>query len=115
MKKLLFLFAAGILFQSCALHSNTTIGPRKAFELGDGNHGSFKATVKNNSEVPVEICSARLGQSEQKLITLNPGQQKKVRFAANTKAIFKNNNDNTATVKLKVTGDTGLTMGGPNY
>lgn len=115
MKNLLFLFAAGILLQSCALHSNTTIGPRKAFELGDGNHGSFKAMVKNISEVPVEICSARLGQSEQKLITLNSGQQKTVRFAADTKAIFKNNNDKAATVKLKVTGDTGLTMGGPNY
>lgn len=115
MKKLLILLVAGLLLQSCALHSRTTIGPRKAFELGDGTHGSFKARVYNDSEVPVEICSAGMGQTEKKLLTLQPGQQKTVRFAADTKAIFKNSSDKEATVKLKVTGDTGLSMGGPNY
>lgn len=115
MKKLLILLAAGFLLQSCALHSRTTIGPRKAFELGDGTHGSFKAQVYNESNVPVEICSAGLGQTEKKLIILKPGQQKTVRFAADTKAIFKNNSDQEVVVKLKVTGDTGLSMGGPNY
>ena len=115
MKNLLFLLVAGLLLQSCALHSRTTIGPRKAFELGDGTHGSFKARVYNDSDIPVEICSAGMGQSEKKLITLKPGQQKTVRIAADTKAIFKNNSDKEAAVKLKVTGDTGLSMGGPNY
>jgi len=115
MKNVLILLVAGLLLQSCALHSRTTIGPRKAFELGDGTHGSFKARVYNDSDVPVEICSAGLGQSEKKLLTLQPGQQKTVRFAADTKAIFKNSNDKEAVVKLKVTGDTGLSMGGPNY
>ena len=115
MKNLLILLVTGLLMQSCALHSRTTIGPRKAFELGDGTHGSFKARVYNDSDVPVEVCSAALGQAEKKLITLNPGQQKTVRFAADTKAIFKNYNDKEAAVKLKVTGDTGLSMGGPNY
>jgi len=115
MKNLLILLVAGLLLQSCALHSRTTIGPRKAFELGEGTHGSFKARVYNDSEVPVEICSAGMGQAEIKLIILKPGQQKTVRFAADTKAIFKNNSEKEAVVKLKVTGDTGLSMGGPNY
>lgn len=115
MKNLFILLFAGLLLQSCALNSRTTIGPRKAFELGDGTHGSFKARVYNDSEVPVEICSAGLDQAEKKLLTLNPGQQKTVRFGADTKAIFKNNSDKEAVVKLKVTGDTGLSMGGPNY
>jgi hypothetical protein len=115
MKNLLILLVAGQLLQSCALHSRTTIGPRKAFELGDGTHGSFKANVKNDSQVPVEICSVVLGQAEKKLLILNPGQQKTVRFDADTKAIFKNNSEQEAVVKLKVTGDTGLSMGGPNY
>ncbi len=115
MKQLLILLAAGLMIQSCALHSRTSIGPQKAFELGEGTHGSFKAKVKNDSEVPVEICSARLGQTEKKLLTLNPGQQTTLRFGADTKVIFKNNSSREAVVQLKVTGDTGLTMGGPNY
>jgi len=107
MKKAMIILAAAITFSSCSLSSRTTIGPQKAFELGDGKHGSFKAVVKNDSDVPVEV--------ETKLITLQPGQQKTVRFDADTKAIFKNTGNKTAAVLLKVTGDTGLTMGGPNY
>lgn len=115
MKNLLCLLLASFLLSSCALTSQTTIRPNKAFELGDGEHGSFKAMVKNISTVPVEVCATPLGGAEKKLATLQPGEQKTVRFAANTKATFKNNSDKQADLKLKVTGDTGLSMGGPNY
>ena len=115
MKKLVVILLTTIAFSSCALTSRTTIGPQKAFELGDGRHGSFKAVVKNKSDFPVEVYSLQLGGVENKLILLQPGQQKTVRFGANTKAIFKNNNNREATVSLKITGDTGLTMGGSNY
>lgn len=115
MKKVVISLVAVITLSSCALTSQTTIGSNKAFELGDGEHGSFKATVKNISRVAVEVCETPMGGTEKKLITLQPGQQKTVRFGANTKAIFKNNNEKQADVKLKVTGDTRLTMGGPNY
>ncbi len=115
MKKICIILLAAASLYSCALTSQTTIGPNKAFELGDGEHGAFKATVKNISAVPVELCATALGGTEKKLATLQPGQQKTVRFSANTKAIFKNNNNQQANIKLKVTGDTGLSMGGPNY
>lgn len=115
MKTFCILLFAAIILQSCSLTSQTTIGPNKAFELGDGEHGSFKATVKNISRVAVEVCETPIGGTEKKLVTLQPGQQKTVRFAANTKAIFKNTSNKEAAVLLKVTGDTGLTMGGPNY
>ena len=59
----------------------------------------------------MEVCETPMCGTEKKLITLQPGQQKTVRFGANTKAIFKNNNEKQADVKLKVTGDTRLTMG----
>ncbi len=115
MKKAMIILAAAITLSSCSLSSRTTIGPQKAFELGDGKHGSFKAVVKNDSDVPVEVYKVPPGGAETKLITLQPGQQKTVRFDADTKAIFKNTSNKTAAVLLKVTGDTGLTMGGPNY
>ena len=107
MKKAMIILAAAITFSSCSLSSRTTIGPQKAFEL--------KAVVKNDSDVPVEVYKVPPGGAETKLITLQPGQQKTVRFDADTKAIFKNTGNKTAAVLLKVTGDTGLTMGGPNY
>jgi len=115
MKNVCLILFAIVTLHSCALHSKTTIGPKKAFELGDGQHGSFKARVYNDSKTAVEVCEARLGQPEKKLLTLQPGQKKTVRFGADTKAIFKNETKQAATVTLKVTGDTGLTMGGPNY
>lgn len=115
MKKLFLIFSVAIAITSCSLTSRTTIGPNKAFELGDGNHGAFKAAVKNDSDVPVDIYKTLPGGAETKLLTLQPGQQKTVRFAADTKAIFKNTSSKEAAVLLKVTGDTGLTMGGANY
>jgi hypothetical protein len=115
MKKSNAIFLAVLVLSSCSITSRTTIGPQKAFELGDGRHGSFKAIVKNDSDVAVDVCKAPLGRAETKLITLQPGQQKSVRFSADTKAIFRNNSSKEAAVILKVTGDTGLTMGGANY
>jgi len=115
MKKIGFILFAIVTLQSCALHSRTTIGPKKAFELGDGEHGSFKASVYNDSKAAVHIYESRLAQPEKKLTTLQPGQKKTVRFGADTKAIFKNDTNQEAAVKLKVTGDTGLSMGGSNY
>lgn len=115
MKTAAWLIITLFAVSSCSLTSNTTIGPQRAFELGDGEHRSFKAVVLNNSKVAVEVYKASLGQGETKLLSLQPGQRKTVRFAANTKAIFKNESSEEATVSLKVTGDTRLTMGGPNY
>jgi hypothetical protein len=115
MKKAVIILLAVLVLGSCSLTSRTTIGPKKAFELGDGRHGSFKAVVKNDSDVAVDIYQVPLGGAETRLITLQPGQQKTVRFDADTKAIFKNTSSKEAALVLKVTGDTGLTMGGANY
>jgi hypothetical protein len=46
---------------------------------------------------------------------LAPGDRTTARFASDTKAIFKNLGNTQAVLKLKVKGDTGLSMGGPNY
>ncbi len=115
MKNLVILLILAITFSSCALTSRTVIGPQKAFELGDGKHGAFKAVVKNDCDVAVDIYQATAGGTESKIITLQPGKTKTVKFDADTKAIFKNTSDKQAAVVLKVTGDTGLSMGGPNY
>jgi hypothetical protein len=115
MKNLISFLLLSFLLSSCALTSRTTIGPQKGFELGDGTHGAFTAMVRNDCSVAVEIYKMPLGGTIQKIATLQPGQQKKVRIDADTKAIFKNISNEEAAVKLKVTGDTGLSIGGPNY
>ena len=115
MKKALTLLTTVLTLISCSLTSRTIIGPQKAFELGEGRHGSFKASLKNDSDVPLDVYQVPFGGVETKLTTLQPGQQKTVRFNADTKAIFKNTTNREAVVLLKVTGDTGLTMGGANY
>jgi len=115
MKRAVLITLALFTLASCAIHSRTSIGPQRAFELGAGLHGPFKAAVKNDSGTNLDLYEMKLGYPAKKLLTLEPGQKKTVRFGADTKAIFKNNTNNEAAVILKVTGDTGLTMGGTVY
>jgi hypothetical protein len=115
MKKFLFLIIVAAMVSSCALTSGTQIGPKKEFELGDGRHGAFTASVKNDGRTTVEIYEQPLGGQQKKIATLAPGDKIKVSIAADTKAIFKNIDSSQASLQLKVTGDTGLSMGGPNY
>ncbi len=115
MKHLFIFFITAVLGSSCALTSNTIIDPKKEFELGDGTHGNFNAKVKNVSRATIEIYEQALGDTVKKVATLTPGKTIYAMFAANTKAIFKNITDKQASLDLKVTGDTGLSMGGPNY
>ncbi len=89
MKKLILILLAAVSLSSCTLTSRTTIGPQKAFELGDGRHGSFKAVVKNDSDVAVDVYQVPFGGAETKLITLQPGEQKTVRFDADLKPFLK--------------------------
>ena len=115
MKKLLLLVFVATVFNSCALTSGTQIGPKKEFELGDGRHGAFTASIKNDGNTTVDIYEQPLGGEAKKIASLTPGQKITVVIAADTKAIFKNMENNQASLQLKVTGDTGLSMGGPNY
>jgi len=115
MKRAVLITLALFTLASCAIHSRTSIGPQRAFELGAGQHGPFKAFVKNDSGSNLEVYEMKPGYPAKKLLTLEPGQKKTVRFGANTKAIFTNNTNNEAAVILKITGDTGLSMGGPDY
>ena len=117
MKKLLTFISVSLLLISCAtLSSRTVIGPKKAFELGEGRHGSYTANITNDCNVPVEIFVVSLDGTETYLATLLPAENKKIDVSANTKAIFKNNSSKQAALKLKLYGNTAnLSMGGPNY
>ncbi|MDZ4796234.1 MAG: hypothetical protein SGI83_18310 [Bacteroidota bacterium] len=115
MKKFLFLVFVATVFNSCSLTSGTQIGPQKEFEPGDGLHGAFNASVKNDGNTTVDIYEQPLGGEAKKIASLAPGQKITLDIAADTKAIFKNIANSQASLKLKVTGDTRLSMGGPNY
>lgn len=113
MKKTIILLTIfiGFVISSCALHSVTYIDPLKSFQLGEGEHGSFKASIKNISQVNVEIRTQPLGGEEKSVILLKPNQLVNLSVDKNTKTIFKNPSDSQASIKIDLTGDTRLSMG----
>jgi hypothetical protein len=96
---------------SCSLTSNTTIAPKKQFVLGNNEHGSFKVKLKNVSNQPLEVYQAPLGGGRHSGSMVQPGRSVTVKVQANTALIIDNQSGDTASVNLKVTGDTGLSMG----
>ncbi|MFZ4058912.1 MAG: hypothetical protein ACOYKE_12285 [Ferruginibacter sp.] len=116
MKKLIAAIFVLALLTSCAIHSDLTIRPQKAFELGEGEHGSFKVSAKNVSDVDVDIFKTAINGRPEFLLTLRPSQSGKIKFEANTKATFQNKGNTDARLKVNITGDAkSLSMGGPNY
>lgn len=94
-----------------ALHSTTYIEPLKSFELGAGKHGSFRASIKNISQVNVEVFTHPLDGEKKSVIVLKPNQLVNLSVDKNTKTIFKNASNAQAAIKIDLNGDTGLSMG----
>jgi hypothetical protein len=111
MKQLLTMIVIALAMASCSLTSNTTIEPKKQFVLGNNEHGSFKVKMKNVSSQPVEVYQAPLGGGSHSGSTVQPGRSVTVKVQANTALVVNNPSGETVSVALKVTGDTGLSMG----
>ncbi len=104
-----------ILASSCkVVHSVTTIKPNDRFELGNNKHGSFKANLTNISTKDIEVYLAPIDGGKHSGQTVKPGQQVRVKVDPNTALMIGNNTSDTVMVKLKVTGDVGLSMGYKN-
>lgn len=108
------MIAIGISMTSClsfrTLHSTTYIKAADAFILGDNEHGIFRATVTNASQVPIDIWQYPLTGGKHSLVTLRPSEKAKVKVDANTSIHIENSSKEQVAVKLKVKGDVGLSM-----
>lgn len=111
MKYLFFLVALTTLFSCGTLHSTTYIDPEKSFVLGEGNHGSYSAKIKNAGAGDIEVIKSDLGGNQTSLGILKKGASAEYSVPKNTTVRFKNLSDKEGEIKIKLRGDTGLSMG----
>jgi len=97
------------LFDS--LTSTTVIEPNRSFVLGEGKHGGYNAKLVNKGKVDIEIFTESEKEERKSVEVLKPNDKTEVTILKNTKVIFKNLGNETATIGIKLSGDTGLSMG----
>jgi hypothetical protein len=118
MKKLITTIALAVTITSCSvfgsLTSNVSIKANESFVLGNNEHGTFKARIKNVSNHPVTIVMRPINGGSYSPETILPNQSTTVKTERNTALVIENKSDKPATVDLKVNGDTGLSMGSEN-
>jgi hypothetical protein len=94
-----------------ALFTSTTfIDPYKTFKLGDGEHGSFKATVVNKGKESIGIYTTLLGKQPQRIGILVSGEKKTYAIESNTMVAFENNNPTQAILYIELRGGRNLSM-----
>jgi hypothetical protein len=93
------------------LTSTTTIEANQSFVLGEGKHGGYIAKIINKGKTDVEVFGERENEERQSLGVLKPDDKGEYNVAKNTKVIFKNLGDKTATIGIKLSGETNLSMG----
>lgn len=82
-----------------------------SFILGNNQHGSFKVRLENTSPSTIEVYLAPINGGKHSFQTINPKEIVSVKVSANTALVIQNKSTDTASVKLKATGDVGLSMG----
>ncbi len=93
------------------LTSTTYIEPNQSFVLGEGKHGGYNAKITNISNVGVEVFGESENEERKSLGVLKPKDKSEYNIAKNTKVIFKNLGSEKAAIGIKLSGDTGLSMG----
>ena len=91
--------------------SNTTITPNNSFKLGNNEHGKFNVKLKNIGTYNLTVYKAPIAGGQHSATIVKPQQTIQVAVDANTALIIDNNSNTTASVLLKINGDTGLSMG----
>ena len=102
-------FGGSDLFDN--LTSTTYIEANKSFVLGEGKHGGYFAKITNKGETDVEVFGKRENEERKSLGVLKPDDKGEYNVAKNTQVIFKNLGDKTATIGIKLSGETNLSMG----
>ena len=108
---LMLILGAGI-WQSCStLHSTTYIDPKKSFVIGEGKHGSYVAQVQNEGKGDIEVIQVNEQGVSTTLGLLKKGDKKEYSVKRNTTVMFKNDNLAKGVIKIRLRGDSNLSMG----
>ncbi|HAK12939.1 MAG TPA: hypothetical protein DIW54_00520 [Chitinophagaceae bacterium] len=70
--------------------------------------------MENTSNSSIEVYLAPINGGKHSFQTVNPKEIVSVKVAANTALVIQNKSTDTASVKLKASGDVGLSMGYKN-
>ncbi|MBC3540911.1 hypothetical protein ACFSC6_22490 [Rufibacter sediminis] len=96
---------------SCAsLNSTTFLKPNNTFVLGKNEHGAFQVNLKNTSPNTLSIYQAPLNGGKHSTLHIKPNQRASLKVDKNTALVISNPSPDTASVRLRVTGDLGLSM-----
>ncbi|MBL7817289.1 MAG: hypothetical protein JNL70_19945 [Saprospiraceae bacterium] len=113
MKNLTFAYLLFVAFTaaSCSVTSSTRIKSKESFVLGNNEHGSFVVRMKNTSLSNLSYYEAPISGGTHSPQTIKPNQSAVIKVDKNTALVIDNKTNILATVKLKITGDVGLSMG----
>jgi hypothetical protein len=118
MKKLITTIALAVTITSCSvfgsLTSNVSIKANESFVLGNNEHGTFKARIKNVSNHSITIVMRPINGGSYSPETILPNQSTTVKTERNTALVIENKSNEAASIDLKVNGDIGLFMGYKN-
>lgn len=113
--KLLITLFVFLLLTSCrSLTSNTEISANNSFILGNNPHGAFKVKLTNLSSEDIKVFLAPIAGGTHSPQMVKPNETITVKVEKNTALKIENNSNTKVNVELKVTGDTGLSMGYKN-
>lgn len=102
---MLFLYSCG------SFTSSTEIESKKSFVLGNNEHKLFHIKVKNLSNEPVTLFHEPITGGSHSPQTINSNETIKVKVDKNTALKIVNSSNQKVIVGLKISGDTGLSMG----
>jgi hypothetical protein len=118
MKQIIAIVFITIYLLSCSsfksLNSTTYIKANDEFILGNNVHGKFNVNVKNTSNFEIAIWQYPISGGRHSLTSLKPFASIKLDIDKNTSLRIENHSNEQVAVKLKVKGDTGLSMGYKN-
>lgn len=119
MKKITFsFFVLALILTGClsfkSLKSTTFIKANDAFILGNNVHGKFSVRINNPSNYEITIWQYPINGGKQSQIKITPFSTIKINVDKNIAIRIENQSNEEVAIKLKVSGDTGLTMGYKN-
>ncbi len=85
-----------------------------SFILGNNKHGSFKVKLENTSKNDIEVYKAPIDGGQHSFKVIKPNDIANLKVESNTALFIQNKSNDTVSVRLKVTGDIGLSMGYKN-
>ncbi len=95
---------------ACSVISNTLIDANQSFVLGNNEHGSFSVKLHNISDKDISVYFSPLEGGKYSEQTVKAGDETMIDVEKNTALIIKNPSSKQISVKLKITGDIGLSM-----